>query len=224
MQFLSPPCSHQQGGSPVPLPVLPEEVSESVTLNWLSHYLVLNLLCWITNHFKYIPWLAFTWGETDQHWTAPQTIVIAMIFLWRIFRLKRKWFWQKKNRGRGWGAAMRFALTYIWLALAVVIAHWANLGIWGKECWLLILFVRRWPQSFKWVRGTSLITAEKETEWTRSEFPSWIFLIFHLYLSKSPCTGGGLPTPIPCEVLSAQDLVPPHPSVGWGRPFDLVTP
>ena len=48
-----------------------------------------------------------------------------------------------------------------------------------------------------------------EKEWIRSEFPSWIFLIFHLYLSKSPHTIWGSVAPLPCEVLSAQDLVPP---------------
>ena len=85
--------------------MLLEEVSESVTLNWLSHYLVLIILCWITNHFKYMPWLAFTWGETDQHWTASQTIVIAMIFLWGIFRLKRKWFWQKRRSRKRVGSS-----------------------------------------------------------------------------------------------------------------------
>ena len=85
--------------------MLLEEVSESVTLNWLSHYLVLIILCWITNHFKSMPWLAFAWGETDQHWTASQTIVIAMIFLWGIFRLKRKWFWQKRRSRKRVGSS-----------------------------------------------------------------------------------------------------------------------
>ena len=195
--------------------MLLEEVSESVTLNWLSHYLGLIILCWITNHFKYMPWLAFTWGETDQHWTASQTIVIAMIFLWGIFRLKRKWFWQKRRSRKRVGSSNEISFDLHLISLSSGVPTERNLG---KECWLLILFVR-WPQSFKWVRGTSLLLKRKP-----DEFPSWIFLIFHLYLSKSPCTGGGLPTPIPCEVLSAQDLVPPHPSVDWGRPFDLVTP
>ena len=82
-------------------------------------------------------------------------------------------FGRREDPGRGWGAAMRLALTYIWLALAVVIAHWANLGIWGKECWLLILFVRRWPQSFKWVRGTSLLLKRKPNEFAVNSHPEY---------------------------------------------------
>ena len=49
-------------------------------------------------------------------------------------------FGRREDPGRGWGAAMRLASTYIWLALAVVIAHWANLGIWGRNagCWFCL--------------------------------------------------------------------------------------
>ena len=74
------------------------------------------------------------------------------------------------------------------------------------------------------ISSNDLVNQLFNTRWFSEQFPSWIFLIFHLYLSKSPHTIWGSVAPLPCEVLSAQDLVPPHPSVDWGRLFDLVAP
>ena len=117
-----------------------------------------------------------------------------LIFLWGIFRLKRKWFWQKRRSRKRVGSSNEISFDLHLISLS------------SGDC----------PLSEPWDLGkgmlaadsvcaemTPKLTTEKETEWIRSEFPSWIYLIFHLYLSKSPCTGGGLPTPIPCEALSA---------------------
>ena len=117
-----------------------------------------------------MPWLAFTWGETDQHWTASQTIVIAMIFLWGIFRLKRKWFWQKRRSRKRVGSSNEISFDLHLISLS------------SGDC----------PLSEPWDLGTGMLAADsvcaeddpkvsngyvvqayywKGTEWIRSEFP-----------------------------------------------------
>ena len=114
-----------------------------------------------------MPWLAFTWGETDQHWTASQTIVIAMIFLWGIFRLKRKWFWQKRRCRKRVGSSNEISFDLHLISLSSGDCPLSEPWDLGKGMLAADSVCAEMTPKFQmgtWYKPTT----EEETEWIRS--------------------------------------------------------
>ena len=140
-----------------------------------------------------MPWLACTWGETDQHWTAFRTIVI---FLWGIFRLKRKWFWQKRRSRKRVGSSNEISFDLHLISLSSGDCPLSEPWDLGKGMLAADSVCAEMTPKFQmgtWYKPTT----EKETEWIRSEFPSWIFWIFPPVLKQITLYRRGATNPHP---------------------------